>query len=63
MCNSKKMFTANLVEKSRFQESAGKINIKVLKRVHKIRQVVQRKSWRPDALNPVIQAKLSNLHP
>jgi hypothetical protein len=61
MARSKKTISANLAEMARYQELTGKINVKVMKRVHKIRQVVQRRSWRSDSINPLIQAKLSQL--
>lgn len=40
-----------------------KVNVQVIKRVHDVRKVVQRQLWRPASLNPLVQAKLSNLLP
>ncbi len=41
----------------------GKVNVQLARRVHAVRKVVQRQLWRPASLNPLVQAKLSDLLP
>lgn len=63
MPTRKKVTNLMAEENGRREFLTEKVNAQVMKRVHEVRKVVQRQLWRPTSLNPLVQAKLSDLLP
>ncbi len=63
MAKPMKNIAANITELTRYDALTDKINVQVVKRMQDIRKLVHRQSWKPDTVNPLIQAKLSKMLP
>lgn len=63
MADSKQFSKVTVSKAARFGMLNDKVNVQFMKRVQEIRKIAQRHSWKPEALTPLVQAKLSNLLP
>ncbi len=63
MSQTKRTLATSISGITQYDGLTDKINLQVLKRVQEIRKIVHRQSLKSENLNPLIQAKLSEILP
>lgn len=61
MSRTKRTLATSMSGKTQYDGLTDKINLQVLKRLQEIRKIVNRQSLKTENLNPLIQAKLSEI--